>query len=196
MIPPPPTLPPETVEASLVEWVASECGAVSVEIEHLGVRTAGAPSVWLGRPCRPRPDLRLVLTDGRRVVVRPHLAIWMEAPVAAAATEVGQPVRLRPGRVRVEDLHGEAAADGWLARVHVDEGEAVTTAVASPAPDARRDAAVDLRVTRGSLTVVAPGRLLEEGTVGEAVRVVNLATRTALEGVLVDASTVEIGRPP
>lgn len=201
MIPTPPALPPETVEASLVEsladWVAAECGAVRVDVEHLGVAEVdGQPSTWIGQPCRPRPDLRLVLTDGRRVVVRPHLAIWLPASVAAAPAEIGDPISLRPGLVRVEALHGQPASEGWVARVHIDEGQPLTTAVARPAPDALRDAAVDLRVTRGTVHLRAPGRLLEEGTIGEPVRVLNLATRTAQEGVLVDASTVELGRTP
>jgi flagella basal body P-ring formation protein FlgA len=59
-------------------------------------------------------------------------------------------------------------------------------------PDVLSGTPVTLNVHRGALTVSAPGRLLEDGHLGREVRVVNDATRVALEGVLVSPSTVEI----
>ena len=186
---------------SLVSWVAEVCGAAEVELLWLGVDEDWiAPDdalYWRGQPCRERPTLQLtVLRDGAllaRRTLRPGLAVYVEVPLAIADTEAGELVRTAPGRALVQDLRGEPVGEGrWRARGHLDSGEPVTTARVEPMPDVLSGTAVTVVVHRGGLVVRAPGRLLEDAEIGRPVRVVNDATKVALEGVLTAPGVVEI----
>jgi len=189
-----PVVPPLVdVEASLVEWVESACGAEEVEVHWLGLdEPVEGELFWEGAPCRPSPELRLTVDGSTRYTLRPRLTVWVVAPVAAGSTEADQPVDTELGLVPIERIHGRPVHGRWLARVALEAGDPVTDAVVAPLPDVRKGASVDLQVQRGTLQITAPGRLLEDARLGERVRVVNEATRVTLRGVLVASDTVEI----
>jgi flagella basal body P-ring formation protein FlgA len=185
--------------ASLSTWVAQTCSARSVEVRWVGLEDQwpGADFVWEGQPCRERPTLKLTVLDGEvildRRTVRPGLGVLVDVPVAVATAAPGELVRTTPGAAWIQDLRGEPVGEGeWRARVTIKAGEPVTDALVEQMPDVLSGTPVTLNVHRGALTVSAPGRLLEDGHLGREVRVVNDATRVALEGVLVSPSTVEI----
>jgi flagella basal body P-ring formation protein FlgA len=59
-------------------------------------------------------------------------------------------------------------------------------------PDVERGADVTLTVQRGGLRIDAPGRLADDGFLGESVRVVNEATKVVAEGLLIAPDRVRI----
>lgn len=189
---------------SLVAWVTEACEAASVELRWLGVDDAwvapGDVFQWEGRPCSARPAVRLTVVREGVVLthrtLQPGLDIQVEVPVAASAVMAGEPVRVRIGLVPVQSLRGEPVSltDGgeWQARVRIAEGAPVTENLVQPMPDALSGTTVTVVVRRGTLTITAPGRLLEDAHLGRSVRVVNDSTSVALEGVLVAPGTVEI----
>lgn len=180
-------------EASLVAWVEQACDAVSVDVHWLGVdEDLDGALRWEGNPCRARPQLRLWVDDRPRTV-RPHLTVWVRVPVASAPASPGQAISWEEGVAPVESVRGvPLRSEGLQARVSLDAGDPITDAVVLLPPDARRGAPVTLTVTAGSLTVTAPGELLEDGTLGQSVRVVNLATHTTQRGHLVRPDTVDL----
>ncbi len=187
---------------ALAAYVQQQCGAVDVEVHAVAVDDAavhGAERVrWAGDPCRPWPVLRLeVLRDGAvaaRYTVRPSVTVWVEGWVAAAPAAPGEAVAGARGRfalgrgvaLRVQD------EGPWRAAAAIEAGQPLTRDVVEPLPDATRGAEVQLVVQKGGITLTADGRLLQDGTVGEPVRVRNDATQTAQVGVLVAPRTVEL----
>ena len=61
------------------------------------------------------------------------------------------------------------------------------------APDARSGDDVTVLVESGALRIQAPGRLMEDATLGEPVRVSNLATGAVMTGALVSPGIVRAG---
>lgn len=189
---------------SLLAWVTESCEAVSVELSWLGMdedwTDPGDTFQWEGRPCAARPAVRLtVIREGEVLTHRtlqPGLAITVEAPIAVSATKAGEQVRLTLGQVLIQDLRGEPVSldeqREWRARVRINEGAPVTENLVEPMPDALSGSPVSVVVHRGSLTISAPGRLLEDAHLGQPVRVVNDSTRVALKGVLASPGIVEI----
>jgi hypothetical protein len=133
-----------------------------------------------------------------RYNLRPHVTIWIEAPLADRNTDPGEPVTLRIGRIPLETLRGENPVDPETplqARVTLLEGDPVTEERARPLPDAREGSSVTVVAGRGAVLVQAPGRLDEDAYVGKPVRVVNLATRTVLTGTYRADGLVQVGSP-
>lgn len=182
----------------LAAWVATTCGALQVDVAELGVDPArfgdGGEVRWEGDPCRSHPTLRLVWShegDVDALTVRPVLEIRVAAPVAGRAAAVGEPLEVVLGPV----LLGTAPAfvgETALATRAVGAGEPLTVSNAMAPIDRTSGEAVALRVRIGALEVRADGRLLEDGRIGETVRVYNRATDTVVRGVLVSNDTVEL----
>ncbi len=196
-------LPLDRVEASLQDYALRTCNAVEVEVVYAGVSRGlpGGPDValqWEGDACSTRPTLRLLaVEEGERLgrwTVRPHLRVWVEAPVAAGLAMAGELVEVLPGQVQVDQIIGRPVthAGPHRARVRIEAGEPVTHAVVEPVPDVASGSSVVVRVKRGSLVVTAPGTLLHDARIGEQVRVTNEATRVVLKGRLSRADTVDI----
>ena len=189
-----------SASAALGEWVAAECDATQVEVHRLGLASSvELDPAWRfefeGDPCRRRPTVKLHVVEPSEtwsVTLEPTIEVWIEAPVASETTQAGEIVRTRPGLVPALELRGEPLEGEWLARTRIEAGSPVTDSVARAVPDARRGSQVVVKTCRGALCVNAPGRLVEDGVVGTSIRVVNQATAVTLEGVLVDAETVEI----
>ncbi|HHO51824.1 MAG TPA: hypothetical protein ENK18_13335 [Deltaproteobacteria bacterium] len=188
--------------ATLAAYATAACGAARVEVHAAAVAPAAVADAdqlrWSGDPCGPAPVLRLeVLLDGQiaaRYTVRPSLTVHVEAWVADRPIPRGELVAARRGLVPL-DRSSAARVSGpgpWRARSDLDEGQPLTDATVTPLPDAPGGASVDVVVIRGPVRLVAPGRLLADGWIGEPVRVHNEATHTAVRGVLIDEQTVEI----
>ena len=189
------------VEDALAGWAAEECEAVQVEVHWLGLADSVAlhPDARLafdGEVCRRSPTVKLRIAEPGKepwsVTLRPQLELWVSAPVAVETAQAGEIVRTRSGIVALMDVRGEALEGELLARTRIEAGEPVTTYTARELPDARRGSQVTVVAQKGALRVTAPGRLAEDGVVGTPVKVVNQVTAATLEGVLVDAETVEI----
>lgn len=203
MVPEPPPLDAPAalvVSQALVAYAQTKCSATRVDVHSLGVETSNwtvpYSIQWSGDPCAARPDLMLsVSTDGttsKKMTVRPHLTAWVNAPLAAHDMDAGAAVEAAWGEVPVESLARQPIAQSGIARVRIRQGEPLTRMVVSPPLDLVQGASVSLIVRRGALTVTADGTSLHDARIGDTVRVVNSATKTTLQGVLVDAKTVEI----
>jgi flagella basal body P-ring formation protein FlgA len=187
---------------ALVAFALSACDAVSVQVDALGVDPSaleGADHVaWHGDPCSSHPTLRLEVFDGatvaRRLTVSPALTVVVEGLVAADDAPAGAALTGVRGTYRLDRRAGAPVdREGpWRATTAVSAGAPLTTANVRPMPHVLRGAEVDLVVVRGAVALTAPGRLLEDGVLGEPVRVHNQATQVAARGVLVAPSTVEL----
>jgi len=198
----PADLPPvqETVLEALTEMVANACVAEKVDVHHLGlhhnVYKEGISFRWTGNPCRrnPRLNLSVVRETGEvhTVVVQPALSIWVKAPVAARSVTAGQLVIPTTALVEVGSFSGEFMPAGGEARVPIAEGKPLTNMNVRTPFDARTGAHVTLMVSRGPIELQVAGRLMENGRVGDLVRVENTHTHTVIRGTLVAADTVQI----
>ncbi len=193
---------PSTVEDSLAAYAQATCGAEEVEVSWLGLAqalpgTEGAALSWSGDPCRSRPELKLrIVEDGEllsQIPVRPGLAVWVRTWTAPERVLPGEDFRPVSGLVLAHQVRGKPVHEGtWRARVSLKDGQAVTTGLVVRVPDVEQGTQVSLTVVRGTLRIDAPGRLAEDGYLGENVRVVNEATKVVAEGVLVAPDQVRI----
>ena len=119
----------------------------------------------------------------------------------AAAQQVIADRTLRPGEtVAAADLRpgpdGNAAAVEALAGLEVRRavyrGRPVRAADVGPPTLVRRNALVRLVYRSGGLGIRTEGRALDSGAKGERVRVMNLASRQTVTGVVTRAGRVEV----
>jgi Chaperone for flagella basal body P-ring formation len=189
------------LESQLVALAIERCEAVRVEVRWLGVDPArldpAGVGTWDGDPCRPRPTLALwwtVPSGTDRLTVRPQLSIWVEGPVAAEAAAVGERVRAVPGVVPLAALSSGGAYTGpaGVATRPMEAGDPLTVHTVAAPPDVPCGEKIVLRVRSGALEIRSEGRLLEDGRVGQPVRVWVAATDTATRGVLSADRTVDL----
>lgn len=187
---------------ALVAYATTVCQAVAVEVHTIGVTeemvTQGDAFRWSGDPCDPSPVLRLSIEANRATVatltVRPSLSVWVDGWVAPEDVAPGDAVTGEPRLVRLQrgNAHRVPGAGPWQAVAPLVAGEVLTRGVVRAVPDAVRGTPVQVRVVRGGVTLKAEGRLLQDGALGEPVRVRNQATQSSLQGVLVAPDIVEI----
>ncbi len=186
----------DRVSSALVDWVTAECGAAQVELHWLGLAehllpAAGEPIRFTGTPCGRVPKVELA-TPERSVRFQPELEVLVLAPVAVHDASTGELVSTRVGLVPSSELRAEPLSGTWQASRRIEAGQAVTAWNAGPIPALDRGDKVQLLVRRGTLTVVAEGVLVEDAYLGQPVMAVNQVTNLRVEGILVDAETVEI----
>jgi flagellar basal body P-ring formation protein FlgA len=85
------------------------------------------------------------------------------------------------------------AALGLEARVTLYPGHAIHAADVGPPALVERNGAVIIEYRAGALTIRAEGRSLARATSGEAVRVMNLSSRTTVTGRLDPDGVVRVG---
>ena len=196
----------EAVRRHVAERVGVEPADVDVDWLGLGAAWRCPPDARVHVESSPREDfrghadLRLTGLAGGEVCadvrIRPRITVWVEAPVAARPADPGEQVSWTVGRVPRALLVGVPVEEGsgpWEARRHLDAGDPVTTRVVRPVPDARRGDPVTLEVERGALRVTVEGRLVEDGRLGEVVKVASPSTTGVVEGVLVEPDLVRAG---
>ena len=196
-----PVLPPpaEQAEIALIDWVAETCGAEEVQVDFLGVRPAALANAtqlrWEGDPCRSRPTVRLTVTtptDQFRLTVQPKLTVWVIGPVALTNTLRGEPVQFGEGRLPAFTA-GKPVHDGeWTASVDLAQGDPITNLVVHKPVAAHSGDQVTILLRRGTLTLSAPGQLLQDGRIGDTIQVANQVTKTAIRGILTEPGLVEI----
>lgn len=132
------------------------------------------------------------------------LAPLLAAEIAAAGAVV--PVRAIRGQsvISAEDvaLSDEqvpgalAALDaviGREARITLYPGRPILKGQVGAPALVERNQLVRMTYAEGGLSITADGRVLDRGGVGEIVRVMNLASRQIVSGVVTQAGTVEVG---
>ena len=201
-------LTPDRVEQAIRLHIADRIGVdpEDVELSSLGLARGlrcGDGAVLevqsaAGEQFLGHPNIRVIGRQGAEVCeqlrLRPEVRLWRELPVAARTTQPGERVVMRMERVQLQQLSGRPVGPevGPFEAVGVlREGTPVTWHRVHRVPDARSGARVTLVAGTGGLLIKAPGKLLEDATVGDTVRVANLATGVVVEGVLRAGDVVE-----
>jgi flagella basal body P-ring formation protein FlgA len=179
-----------------------------VEVIHLGLvqgLSCGPEAIFSvssspGETFRRHADLRITGMEHEQECgsarVRASLRVWMTVPVAKVQTRAGDGVVLSKARLSLDEIDGnpvQVDSGTWEARVDLAAGEAVTTNRVRRMPDSRSGEVVLIEAGSGALRVTANGRLLQNGRVGDVVRVSNLATDQVVQGVLVEPGKVRAG---
>lgn len=128
--------------------------------------------------------------------VRGQVAFWAALPVATQETRPGDPVVLRVERRREVELLGSKAIDPtleWRATGTLHVGQVALAGRVERVPDRVSGSEVTVLVRRGAVELRAPGRLLADGVVGQAVSVLNLATKVQQHGTLQIDGSVLLG---
>ncbi|MEQ1567715.1 MAG: flagella basal body P-ring formation protein FlgA [Myxococcota bacterium] len=193
--------PPEpALLASLAAYATERCAATRVEVRWLGLDPArlpagGRPS-WEGDPCRPHPTLSLwwsVGGDADRFTVRPDLVVWVSAPVASTPADAGDEVVPIAGVAPLDRLAGGVWTGGPAVAIRaLRAGEPLTGTSVRARADVASGAALVVRVRSGDLQIHADGRSIEDGRVGQPIRVYLLATDVVVRGVLTTPTTVDL----
>lgn len=197
-----------TAEDAVRDTVAAhlEVPPEDVDVQGLGALAGLAPdaacSVQLPQVGSVEGIVQLVLYCAsptgtqQRHLTRAVIQVWRTVPVAAWSVSAGERVEVTMERVAGHRLRGEIPVQGegaFRARVDLAAGEPLTTSRAAPWPDAPRGA--DVLLVAGSdtgLVVTASGQLLQDGWVDKRVGVLNLATRTVLQGTYRADGTVVV----
>lgn len=109
--------------------------------------------------------------------------------IRAATVITAADLTLADGAVPGGLLHpGDAI--GQEARVNLYAGRAILAADIGPPAVVGRNQIVALAYSRGPLTILAEGRALSRAGVGETVRVMNLASRSTVSGIVGPDGTV------
>jgi len=128
--------------------------------------------------------------------VRSRIRVWKTVAVVQEQAAAGTEIVLGEARVMLESIHGiplEPGTGPWEARVDMAKGSVATTNRVRPLPDGRSGDAVTIEAGSGGLRITAKGRLMEDGCLGEQVRVANLATDRVMVGVLIESGRVRAG---
>lgn len=86
-------------------------------------------------------------------------------------------------------------AIGMEARVVLYAGRPIRPGDVGPAAIIERNQIVTLLYRRASLSIAADGRALGRGGVGDSIRVMNLGSRTTINGLIRADGTVVVGGP-
>jgi flagella basal body P-ring formation protein FlgA len=191
------------IDAALVAYATEVCHASQVDVAWTGVREGLiSPTAILdltGDPCRSRPELRVsVIEDDVRIAsftLRPSLIVMIPIAVSAHAVKAGETIVTTAGHTEIGSYSGQPLTqENLIAKRDISQGTPITSQIAMPALDAQAGDSVDILVHVGDLTVKAAGQLLTSGTIGEPVRVKNIATGSAQRATLTGPNTVELTR--
>ncbi|WP_417723156.1 flagellar basal body P-ring formation chaperone FlgA [Salipiger sp.] len=117
--------------------------------------------------------------------------------VVATVTIRAQEI-VRPEAVRLDPMQIEGAHDslddvvGYEARVTIYPGRPVLRGALGEPALIDRNQIVELTYARAGLRIVAEGRALGRGAVGERIRVMNMTSRTTLFGTVLPDGTVTV----
>jgi flagella basal body P-ring formation protein FlgA len=179
-----------------------------VEVLHLGLSDGfacaeGADFFVESSPAedfKGHVDLRLMGLEESRPCgsarVRSRIRVWKTVAVVQEQALAGTKIVLGEARVMMESIHGiplEPGTGPWEARVDMAKGSVATTNRVRPFPDSRTGDPVIIEAGSGGLRVTAAGRLLEDGCLGDRVRVANLTTDQVMVGVLIESGRVRAG---
>lgn len=130
------------------------------------------------------------------------LALLMPATAVAETLVAARTLRpatvIGPGDLAViDEVHPGALRDpgevlGLEARVALYAGRPIRPGDVGPAALVERNGIVTLVFHRGALAIATDGRALERGAAGEAVRVMNLSSRTTVTGVIAPDGRVHV----
>lgn len=137
--------------------------------------------------------------------MKPVLVAMLIGAASSVCADVVVPVRTIRAKevilaedlaVKPEDLPGAVteplALIGQEARVALYAGRAIRPADVGPAALVERNEITTLVYMQGGLHIVAEGRALGRGAVGEMVRAMNLSSRTTVTGEIQADGSIEV----
>ena len=138
----------------------------------------------------------------RLVVLTALIAPPAGADAVIATRTLRAQTVIAPGDVAqvAADLPGALAdpsqAVGFETRVIIYAGRPVRGADLGPPALVERNQIVPVAYRAGPLTIRTEGRALARGGVGQAIRVMNLASRTTITGLILPDGSVQVGPNP
>lgn len=134
------------------------------------------------------------------LLVWPGAALAMESLVATRAIPARTVVQPDDVTVVAAEIPGALSnpeqAVGQATRRIIYPGRPILAADLGPPVMVARNARVRLEFRRGGLAIAAEGRALEEGALGEAIRVMALGSRSVLQGVVAQDGVVLVEGGP
>jgi flagella basal body P-ring formation protein FlgA len=138
--------------------------------------------------------------EGQPQRVRIIGRIWAGVPAAVPVRRIPAGQVLQPDDIRIERVRADRAAG--LADPDAVPGLAARRPIAAGQPLAERDlgrpavvaknAAVMMAIVMPGMSIAAQGRALQDGAVGETIRVQNVASRAVLEAEVIGPGRVRI----
>jgi flagella basal body P-ring formation protein FlgA len=130
-------------------------------------------------------------------------AVWAEAvaiPVLASPVAAGQRIEATNITTKTVDAKSVFAntitqtnqLEGMQATRKLAAGVAVTTLQVKPAADVQRNALVTLTYAAPGIQLSGSAQALEDGRIGQSIRVLNPSSRTTLVGLVTGPNAVEI----
>ncbi len=136
---------------------------------------------------------------------------WLSIPLLLAASPLAAETLVAARTLRAQTILGPddlvptdgtlpgTAADpaeviGLETRVAIYQGRPIRLADLGPPAIVDRNQAVTLTYAAGALTITAEGRALARGGAGDRIRVMNIASRTTLSGIVAGNGTILIQR--
>lgn len=101
-------------------------------------------------------------------------------------------VRIASGRARPGELEALEEAIGLAARSTIYKGRPIRADQVGPPIVVRRNTFVAVEFRRGALSLRTEGRALDEGGVGDRIRVMNVDSKRTIIGVIVAPGQVEV----
>ena len=89
-------------------------------------------------------------------------------------------------------LFRSADVIGLETRIAVFQGQPILQKNLGPAAVIERNQSVQLAFQSGTLTILSDGRALERGGVGDRIRVMNIASRSTITGVIAADGSVYV----
>ena len=171
------------------------------------VRPDGTRAQALEAP-RPTPSAGKAPKARHRALALPLVVLALAITVAPAPPALSETLvatrTIRPATpidpadvTLIPENHPGALSDpdailGQEARVALYPGRPIRPGDIGPAAVVERNAIVALKFRRGGLTILAEGRALGRGAPGETVRVMNLASRSTVNGIIGPDGTVHV----
>ena len=139
--------------------------------------------------------LRLAFAISLTVAVTPVVAESLTTVrLVRPSTVIGPEDIARLGQAVPGALVSEEDAIGQEARVTLYPGRPIRPGDLGPAAIVERNQPVLLVFLKGPLTISTQGRALGRGAKGDAVRVMNVASRTTVSGVIQADGSVRVGQ--
>lgn len=153
---------------------------------------------------RGRYTADLVFYSGSRAVqtVRVSADITVVAPVVSAVRSIGRSDVIGPGDVTLSSrdishmpdsvLHSTAAVIGQQAKRPIRSGTTLESDMIKPCPVVSRGEIVTVYIDRQQFSISTRGRALQDGAIGETIRVANLSSDKNVYGVVTADKRVQV----
>jgi flagella basal body P-ring formation protein FlgA len=189
----------DRVTISLVNWVEPVVPEGELRLRILGEVAQVARAAATGTLTGP---VAVAVNGEPQATLRPRAVVAVKVPAVVAREGLARGSVIRPGQVEVTEIDLSRLPEGALRQLAEAEGRQATRLVPVGVPLSGRDVMapvvvrrgerVLLKLERGGLTLTAQGVALEDGGVGETVKVQNVQSNRTIEGVVQGTGEVAV----